>query len=79
MATGIQVSKAVVYAILAPKTGVNVAKANVYAILAPKKGLNVAKAVIYAVLAPPVARDYMPTLMRLINLQQSTRLRRNLT
>ena len=48
--TGVNVSKLVAYAVLAPNPGVNVSKLNSYAILAPNAGVNVSKLISYAVL-----------------------------
>ena len=49
MATGINVSKVNVYAVVSPPSGVAVAKANVYAAAVPPAGIDVSKAVVYAV------------------------------
>lgn len=57
--TGVNVSKANVYAVLMPPAGVSTSKVNPYAILANPPGLNVGKANVYAVFStsnfnPPV-------------------------
>lgn len=57
--TGVNVSKANVYAVLSPPVGVSVSKANLYAVLNRPPGVSLSKANLYAVLAfnnlaPPV-------------------------
>ena len=50
--TGLNVSKAVAYAVVANSNGLNVSKATAYAVMGSSNGLNVSKATAYAVLAP---------------------------
>lgn len=70
MATGVQVSKAVVFAVVGPPE-ISASKAVVFAVVAPvPPGINVAKAVIYAVVESGRRSDFMPILMRLIGLWQ---------
>lgn len=50
--TGLNVSKAVAYAVVGSSNGLNVSKATAYAVMGSSNGLNVSKATAYAVLAP---------------------------
>ena len=50
MGTGVNVSKANVYAVTTPPAGVSVSKANVYAVTTPPAGVLVSKANVYAVI-----------------------------
>ncbi len=52
MATGVNVSKVNVYAVLVPDAGVAVSKASVYAVLGARVDLDVSKVVVYALLLP---------------------------
>jgi hypothetical protein len=60
MATGVNVSKANLYAVLSPPAGVNVSKANLYAVLSPPAGVGVSKANLYAVLYPTPSSPALP-------------------
>jgi hypothetical protein len=55
MATGVNVSKANLYGVLAPPIAASVSKANLSAVLSPPLGIGVSKANIYAVLSPVTA------------------------
>jgi hypothetical protein len=50
MATGVNVSKANLYAALSPPKGVGVSKANLYVAIQPITGVLVSKANLYAVI-----------------------------
>jgi hypothetical protein len=60
MATGVNVSKANLYAVLTPPAGVGVSKANLYAALTPPAGVGVSKANLYAVLYPTPSSPALP-------------------
>lgn len=53
--TGVNVSKALVYAVVGSPTGINVSKATAYAVLGSPAGVNISKAQAYAVLFPVVS------------------------
>lgn len=55
---GIDVSKALLYAVLAPPVGIAATKANLYAVLGPPAGIAATKANLYAVLDIPVAPSW---------------------
>lgn len=50
--TGVNATKLIGYAVLAPETGVDVTKLIGYAVLAPETGIDVTKLIGYAALAP---------------------------
>jgi len=52
MASGINVSKANAYAIVATPQGAAVAKTNIYAVVESNTGINVLKANVYTVITP---------------------------
>jgi hypothetical protein len=64
MATGISVTKAVVYSVLGP-AGIAVSNANVYAVVGGGTGISVSKSVVYSVLGPK-KRSFMVFLTRMI-------------
>jgi hypothetical protein len=62
MATGVNVSKGNLYAVLSPPKGEAVSKANLYGALSPPKGVGVSKANLYAVLSSASAGSIRPVL-----------------
>jgi hypothetical protein len=58
--TGVNVSKANLYAVLSPPAGESVSKANLYAAINPPAGVGVSKANLYAVLYPTPSSPAFP-------------------
>jgi hypothetical protein len=57
--TGVDISKANIYAAVAPSDGVNITKANIYAVTAPPS-LSISKGLVYAVIIAGVATVARP-------------------